>query len=358
VASPVIWLTGNPVLAYNVVFLAAMPLNAVAAYALARELLSSANLDARGMHAAALVASLAYTFAPYQQVHLSHRQHMTSFGMPLALLWLHGPLPLPPFRPYRLFTGAALALTASTLLTGPFRRAWAERHLVIGLAALVVVLWLMILGPEPEWSTPWRALISGPYRLLVELPGATSIRVPARAWFPAVLCVAMLAGFGAAELLRARRAAPALALVAAIVAEGAFFDGTREAPRPMPRGAIPEGATVLDLPWDEGYQNAVPQFRAVLGGYRTLNGHSGYQPSHVYPLRRAIADLVPGALDAYRLRADLHVIVRPDLEVPVARWIAARAGAEHVFTLEDGARVYRLPQFPRALDAGRSDLLR
>jgi len=40
VASPVVWLTGNPVLAYNIVFLAAMPLNGLAAFALARELLA------------------------------------------------------------------------------------------------------------------------------------------------------------------------------------------------------------------------------------------------------------------------------------------------------------------------------
>ena len=546
VASPVIWLTGNPVLAYNVVFLAAMPINAVAAFALARELL--ANPEVRGVrlqpdlvNLAALVAGIAYAFAPYQQVHLSHVQHMTSFGMPVALLWLHrylctgrrgalvgfglgwfaatlansallvfvpltvvlwcawfvrppewrrligpaiaavvatlplvpllvgyrvrqaaygftreygeiqgfsadmvgllgmyhraltwtgilphdfeegalfpgfatfalalvavglvaralraragepervaphaipdrasrwsrclrwtfvvltlivlarvwtgpwswhiGPLPLPPLRPYRLFTVAALSLLAATLLSAAFRRAWAERRVVIGLTALVVVLWLTALGPEPEWSTPWRALISGPYRLLIELPGVTSIRVPARAWFPALLCLTMLAGFGAAAVLaRAPRHARvvALALAVAIVAEGSFFDGTMEAPRPLRTGTIPEGATVLDLPWDEGYQNAVPQYRAVVGGYRTLNGYSGYQPAHVYPLRRAIADLVPGALDSYRHRADLYVIVRPDVDLFVARWIAMQPGAEDLFDL-DAVRVYRLPRFP------------
>ena len=80
-ASPVIWLTGNPVLAYNLVFLIAVPLNGIAAYALAREL--------TGSNAGALVAGLAYAFAPYQAVHLSHLQHMTSFGMPFALMWLH-----------------------------------------------------------------------------------------------------------------------------------------------------------------------------------------------------------------------------------------------------------------------------
>jgi hypothetical protein len=619
VASPIVWLTGNAVLAHNVVFLAAMPLNAVAAFALARELLrtggvplppygvshhdsvasgssrksvesgasgssrmsvdsvasgssrksvdsvasgssrmsvesvasgssrrmsvesvasgfSRKSVEPKLVHAAALVAGLAYAFAPYQQVHLSHLQHMTSFGLPVALLGLHrylhtgrrrpllvfaagwfaaalansallvfvplavaawcvwcvrprewrrlvapavaallatlplvplllgyrarqaeygftreyneiqgfsadlvglagmyhralpwrgvlphdfeegalfpgfitlalalgaiamavrsalpglrspwsrrllwtfvlltlivlarvwtgpwswhiGPLPLPSFRPYRLFTIAALALLGAVLLSAAFRRAWAERDLVIGLATLVVCFWLTTLGPEPEWSTPWRALVWGPYRLLMEMPGVTSIRVPARAWFPALLGLAMLAGFGTAALLarlpRHGRVV-ALALAIGIVTEGSFFDGTMEAPRPTRRGAIPEGAIVLDLPWDEGYQNAVPQYRAVVGGYRTLNGYSGYQPAHVYPLRRAIADLVPDALDAYRRRGDLYVIVRADVAPLIERFVASRPAAEHRFTLEDGARVYRLP---RLRDAG-ADLLR
>ena len=543
VASPVIWLTGNPVLAYNVVFLAALPLNGAAAFALARELLTQHGV--RGVRLqpdlvtpAALVAGLAYAFAPYQQVHLSHLQHMLSFGMPLALLWLHrylrtgrraalagfgagwfaatlansallvfvpltvllwcawfvrprewrrlvgpamaaavatlplipllwgyrvrqaaygftreyaeiqgfsadmvgllgmyhralswrgvvphdfeegalfpgvatfalaltavvlavrrpdprfpipasrprtpdpgsrlsrrllwafvvitlvvlariwtgpwgwhiGPLPLPPFRPYRLFTVAALSLAAGAMLSAVFRRAWAERSVVIFLAVAVVVLWLTALGPEPEWSTPWRALIFGPYRLLIELPGVAGMRVPARAWFPALLCLAMLAGFGAASLLaripRHARAI-ALALAVAIVAEGWFLDATAAAPRPLRRGVIPEGAMVLDLPVEEGFHNATPQYLAVLGRYRSVNGYSGYQPAHFQPLRRAIANLTPTALDPYRRGADLHVIVRATAEPIVERWIASHPGAEHRFTLEDAARVYRLPR--------------
>lgn len=516
VASPVIWLTGNAVLAFNLVFLLALPLNGVAAFALAREL--------RGSRGAAFIAGLAFAFAPYQSVHLSHLQHMTAFGMPFALLWLHrylqsgrrsalvwfgvgwlvtilansallvffpilvllwcvwfvrlsewrrlvgpaaaavtatllvapllwgyyvrhaarglvrtyaevqsfgadmvglvgmyrralawrgllphdfeegalfpgfttlalalvavvvavrgggtgewprrlmrafmvltvivlariwagpwgwhiGPLPLPPFSPYRVFTVAAASLIASALLTTAFRRAWARRDVVVFCAFAVVAMWLIALGPQPEWSTPWRALAYGPYHLLINLPGVTSVRVPARAWFPAVLCLALLAGFGTAFLLRqySRYARWILvALAALVVAEGAFFDGTVEVPRPLRAGVIPKGALVLDLPMDEGFQNAVPQYRGVVGGYRTINGYSGYQPAHVYPLRRAIADLVPGALDSYRHHEDLYVIVRPGLDAPVARWIASNPGAEHLFDV-DAAKVYRLPRLP------------
>ncbi len=81
IASPIVWATGNPILAYNVVFLLSPVLNGVATYALARELTQS--------RAAAFIAGLAFAFAPYQSVQLSHIQEMMSFGMPIALLGLH-----------------------------------------------------------------------------------------------------------------------------------------------------------------------------------------------------------------------------------------------------------------------------
>jgi hypothetical protein len=526
IASPVIWLTGNAVLAHNVVFLLATSLNGIAVFALAREL--------TGSSAAAFIAGLAFMCAPYQSTQLSHLQHMMSFGMPFALLWLHryfrsghrqalvwfgvgwlltalanssllvffpilvllwgvwfvrprewrrligpvvaasvaslplvpllwgyhvrqtaygfvrayseiqsfsadmvglfgmyhravpwrgvlphdfeegalfpgftilalgvlavsvavrrgvtatdgvppgparasvwprrlcaaflvltaivlarvwtgpwgwhiGPLPLPPFRPYRLFSVAAVCLLGGVLLTDSWRRAWSSRDVVVFYAVAVFSLWLLALGPEPEWSTPWQALVFGPYRLLIELPGAQSIRVPARAWLPAALSLAMLVGFGTASVLRryprhARALVGLLALL--IVTEGWSFDGTMAVPRPMRQGAIPEGAIVLDLPIEEGFVGAAPQYRAVVGGYRAVNGYSGYEPAHYYPLRRAIADFQPDALDRYRRVADLYVITRPELDLPVGRWVESLPGAEHLFDVGD-ARVYRLPQ--------------
>ncbi|HEX6064139.1 MAG TPA: hypothetical protein VFZ04_07955 [Longimicrobiales bacterium] len=516
VAAPIIWLTDNPVLAYNIVFLVTVPLNGMAAYGLAREL--------TGSSAGGMIAGLAYAFAPYQSVHLSHLQQMTSFGMPFALMWLHryhrtgrrdalvwfgigwlltllansallaffpmlvlmwsvwfvrphewrrlagpfaaavvatlplvpllwgyhvrqagygffrsyteaksfsadfvgllgmyhrslawrgllphdfeegalfpgfatsalgamalvmavrgaggsvwarwlvrafvvltfivlariwtgpfgwhvGPIPLPPFSPYRLFTLAALLLMTAVVLTPAFRRAWSRRDVVVFYAAALVVLWLIALGPEPEWSTPWRALTYGPYYLLYNLPGMQSIRVPARAWLPATLCLAVLAAFGTvAALKRYPRQKRVLltALLLLIAFEGSFDDRVVAAPQPMRAGVIPPNAVVLDLPIDEGFYNATPQYRAVMGRYRTVNGYSGYLPPHYTPLRRAIGDLRPDALESYRRRGDLYVIVRPGVSAIEARWIASHQGAEHAFDVA-GARVYRLPRLP------------
>jgi hypothetical protein len=215
----------------------------------------------------------------------------------------------------------------------------------------VIAMWLVALGPEPEWSTPWRALTYGPYYLLVRIPGIQSIRVPARAWFPAMMCLSVLAAFGTVALLQRyrRQASTVLAgLALLIVVEGWCVDRIVEVPRPMRRGTIPEGATVLDLPIEEAFHNAVPQYRGVVGGYRTVNGYSGYLPPHFTPLRRAIGDVIPSALDEYRRDGDLYVIIRPGESSDIARWIARHPGAEHLFTVDDSL-VYRLPRLTGAL---------
>jgi hypothetical protein len=79
--SPIVWETGNAVLAYNVLFLACFPLNGLATYALVRELTGSA--------AGALIGGFAFAFAPFISNHLAHVQMLTAFGMPLALFALH-----------------------------------------------------------------------------------------------------------------------------------------------------------------------------------------------------------------------------------------------------------------------------
>ena len=260
--------------------------------------------------------------------------------------WHFGPLPLPPFRPYRVFTVAALLLAAGLVLTRALRSAWARRDVVVFYGVAVVALWLLALGPEPEWSTPWRALIYGPYRLLMEVPGVQGVRVPARAWLAAIACLSVLASFGAAALVRraprgARVAIGALAVL--MVAEGWFSDVTVAAPRPMPPGIVPAGALVIDMPVEESFWNAIPQYRAVVGGYRTINGYSGYEPPHFTPLRHAIAEMRPDAFEPFRRTTDLYVMLRPGETPAVASWVADRPGAQHLLDVGQ-TKLYRLPR--------------
>ena len=79
--SPVMWITGNALLAYNVAFLLTFLLSACGAYAL--------GLALTKRHDAAFVAGLLYAFAPYRMAQLAHIQTLASFWMPVALVGLH-----------------------------------------------------------------------------------------------------------------------------------------------------------------------------------------------------------------------------------------------------------------------------
>jgi hypothetical protein len=111
----------------------------------------------------------------------------------------------------------------------------------------------------------------------------------------------------------------------------------------MLKGSIPAGAVVLDLPVGDSYENADPQYLAVLGGYRVVNGYSGYFPPHIDSLRLALAGHRSVAFDHLRRLADLYVIVRPDVDPPSVLWLETQDGAEHVSD-DSGWKLYRLPR--------------
>lgn len=100
IASPIQWLGGSPLLAYNIVFLLTFPLCALGAYLLALELTKR--------HDAAFIAGMLFGFAPYRMAHLSHIQVLAAFGMPFALLGLHRYLRDPRPRWLVLFGGTWL----------------------------------------------------------------------------------------------------------------------------------------------------------------------------------------------------------------------------------------------------------
>lgn len=81
ITTPIQWLGGSPITAYNVMFLLTFVLSALAAHVLVVRL--------SGRHDAALLAGLIYGFNPFRVAHFPQIQVMASYGMPVALLALH-----------------------------------------------------------------------------------------------------------------------------------------------------------------------------------------------------------------------------------------------------------------------------
>src|SRR5262245_31146078 len=79
--APIQWLTGNPILVYNIAFLAALVTSAAGMYLLAWSL--------TGPRDAAAVASVAYVCAPFRLGHIGHLQWLTLGWLPFSLWALH-----------------------------------------------------------------------------------------------------------------------------------------------------------------------------------------------------------------------------------------------------------------------------
>src|SRR5262249_33534266 len=103
--TPLIWLTGNALLAYNVAFFVSFPLSGLAAYFL--------TFTIARRHELAFVAGLAFAFAPYRMAQFAHVQVMSPYWMPIALGALHRALEDDRWRWAGLF-GLAWAMQALT----------------------------------------------------------------------------------------------------------------------------------------------------------------------------------------------------------------------------------------------------
>lgn len=79
--APVYWLSGNPVLTYNVAFIFSFALSGLGMYLLVRELTKSSTC--------ALIAGMYYAFCPFRMSHISHIQMVATGWIPVTLYGLH-----------------------------------------------------------------------------------------------------------------------------------------------------------------------------------------------------------------------------------------------------------------------------
>jgi hypothetical protein len=302
-----------------------------------------------------------------------------------------------PGRPLVLFRRLLLAvavvyalIVASVLVAGPWRidvgfihvsASDIDKPLLISLAAAVAALlitlganaatrpgstigfylfaavaaWLLALGPmvtfmgEPSGRP-------GPFMLLQALPGVGSLRVPARFWLMTVMCLTTAAGLFLADVLRsrARHIATAVVLIAgcALLADGWIARvPAQAAPQPVPDPTALAGNVVLQLPI-EPFPDVASTWRAVTGGWKTVNGYSGYGPNYYEALTLAARAADDALFPPLQRDHELHVVVANDalaLKAAVERQpgvvLTARAA---------GSTQYRLPRRPAdALEPGR-----
>ncbi len=280
---------------------------------------------------AALVALSAVAVGPWQAELGPLKLSVTAAHKPLGLAWLF-----------------LLAVAA----TSPrFVAAYRRRSAFVFYAAATLAMWLLSLGPSPRAFGTWM-WDKAPYWWLLKLPGFSSLRVPARFWICAVLCLTVAAAIGLSFLAgRMRRGRRALLVAAGLVV---LWDGWIEALPlvPLPeRSALLEEidvgtAPILELPMS-GYLDAVALYRATFHRRPLVNGFSGHEPPHHIALRLSLERGDGSVLAALTEQEPLAVVINRHRDPGSSweRWFEGHPDARRVGSNESEI-AYLLPRAP------------
>ncbi|HEU4692310.1 MAG TPA: hypothetical protein VFS23_28305, partial [Vicinamibacterales bacterium] len=253
-----------------------------------------------------------------------------------------GPLQVSSSSPAKPFSVASGLLLGAALIS-PWLLATAQRASTPFFYLLATfTTWVLALGTEPSFLGR-QIIYEAPFAWLMRLPGGNSVRVPARFWLLTALCLAVLMGLLVAGMLKRRsRLVTAAAVVVAscgLAADGWAWIPAREVPFRAPRPDLLRGGVVMELPAGETLPDIAAVYRAVMGGWRTVNGFSGYEPAHYQQLRDASA---AGAItfEPWLTRGTLHVLVSEDA-ADLNRLVASQPGSQRIAAF-NGLVQYRI----------------
>lgn len=247
-----------------------------------------------------------------------------------------------PFAVSLVAWGGALLISVRRHATN--RRSSALWFYIVG----AVAMWLLALGPTISvMGTP--TPLGGPYAWLLRLPGVDGLRVPARTWLFTILCLSVVAGFVSASLFRRVRSYRGMgALVTVLLAGAVLADGwigriaVQPAPPPAPNASLLADKIVMELPLGNPYRDIAALWRAVVGGWKTVNGLSGYAPSGYGALIEATRFETDDLFRPFLAQHDLHVIVSDD--APRLDALVMRQQGAEIVTRSSWATLYRIPR--------------
>jgi hypothetical protein len=247
--------------------------------------------------------------------------------------------------PMKPFSAATALFLISALLSPSCWRAAHARSIQTFYAGAALICWALSWGPIAKLSGV-QVLYQPPFVWLMELPGIAGLRTPARFWMMAVMGLVVVMSVSLARLLatQSRRAAAALSALAtfALLADGWTTIPVAAAPERPPAPERLRGETVLTLPLGDIIVDANAVFSAVTGGWRAVNGYSGFAPAYYEAIRVESVEENSALFRVFRTAGDLHVIVRDDAWT-FRQIVEAQPSAELV-ALSGGRRQYRLPQ--------------
>ena len=255
-------------------------------------------------------------------------------------------------RPYKPLAWVWIALLIALAATPPVRRVWRERTVPGFYALSALVLWILALGPTVKVSGE-RIWYKAPYSWLFVIPGAESVRVPARLWLIVVLALGVIVAYGLAKLgQRSARAARIATVVVGLAILIEAWPGRLTMPDAPARVAELEARSedksqpVLELPLDPFETNQASMYRAMYHGRPLINGASGYFPSSFGYLMSAMRIGDMDALTPLAERTSFDVVVHRQSADGLRLMRALDGLAWPVLADTGGVRIYRAPRQP------------
>ena len=240
----------------------------------------------------------------------------------------------------------ALALLAIALAMHPSIRAgWARRSPLAFYTIAAAVMWLFCLGPAPTlMHAP--LLYKAPYSWLMYLPGVDGVRVPARFWVLATMCLAIAGGLASLHVMARwaslRAALPAL--LASLLLIESWPQPIRFHAPPPGRPAHTRANVRLEVPLN-GARDLVSLYRAIEHGRPVFNGYSGYFAPHYVALQSLLDSFDPAVLPLLTSFGTVEAVVdhRED-EAGLWRTFLAAHPYSEVVHKDDEYTAYRLPR--------------
>ena len=240
----------------------------------------------------------------------------------------------------------AILLAVVALAMHPsIRVGWRQRSPLAFYTIAAAVMWLFSLGPSPTlMDKPF--LYKAPYSWLMLVPGVDGVRVPARFWTLATMCMAAAAALAVAHVgARWRACRPVLpAVVAALLLVESWPQPLTLENEPPPRPAHARANARLDVPFSFGHDLKV-LYRAIEHRRPVVNGYSGYFAPHYGALQYLLERHDPMVLAHLTSLGPLEVVVDNDQDAS-GQWRAyvSRHPWAEVVHRDAAYTAYRLPR--------------
>jgi hypothetical protein len=262
-------------------------------------------------------------------------------------------------RPFKVLTTAVWLLFFAIAIDRRLVDGWRRRSVFLFYTAAAIVMLVFALGPVGHVFGV-KMIYAPPYYWLLEMPGAASLRVPARFGLLFVLCLTQAAAIGFSRLTPGGVRRGLFAALAVLIA----IDGwmlkmpTGHAPAPVDLASGDARSIVIELPIVDEYSSTAAMLRQMRHRHPIANGYSGYTLPHQAIFESALRERDETVLAAFQEFGPVAVLVnseRRDADAAVA-FLDGFPDAKRTALVPAGT-LYQLPERRHTTDRAADPVL-